>query len=162
MTNKLTFSKITALFLCLITLLSVAALPISASTSGSSRSTTINVKTKANYLYPGSSSVTLKQQKQTLTYQKLSGTKTKTKVGYYGCYDITVYNITKGTSKNVYWGGGQTKKINLDPNCSYRITVSYCSNKTALFTSQPLGYSWKNTSSPSWWVSSTWKLSSCY
>lgn len=90
------------------------------------------------------------------------GNKTKTKKGYYGCYNITVYNVTKNKTTSIYWGGGQTKKISLDPNCTYRITVRYNSTNTALFTSAPLGYSWKSSSSPGWRVSSTWKVSSYY
>ena len=162
MTKKRFFSKIMAIFFCVLTLFSVSSMSASASTWGGSGSSTVYVSTKANYWYPGASSVTLKQEKQTLTYKKLMGSKTKTKKGYYGCYNIKVYNVTKNKTSNVYWGGGQTKKISLDPNCNYRITVTYNSTNTALFTSAPLGYSWKSSSNPSWKVSSTWKLSSYY
>lgn len=162
MTKKYIFSKILAIFFCILTLFSVSAMNASAATSGGAYSTTINVSTKSNYWYPGSSSVTLKQDKQTLTYKKLMGSKTKTKKGYYGCYNIKVYNVTKNKTSNVYWGGGQTKKISLDPNCTYRITVTYNSTNTALFTSAPWGYSWRSSSNPYWRVSSTWKISSYY
>ncbi|MGN0180775.1 MAG: hypothetical protein ACI4DY_15245 [Monoglobaceae bacterium] len=160
MTQKTVFSKITAIILCILTLVSFSAITASAATSGGSRSATVYVTTKSNYFYPGSSSVTLKQEKQTLTYQQLFGAKTKTKTGYYGCYDINVYNVTKKTSKSVYWGGGRTKKISLDANCAYRITVCYNSTATSLFTRAPLGYSLKKTSNPGWSISSTWKVSS--
>lgn len=162
MTKKQYFSRITAIFLCVLTLFSLLPVSASAATSGSSSSSVINVKTKSSYWYPGASSVTLKQDKQTLTYKKLMGNKTKTKKGYYGCYDITVYNVTKNKTNSVYWGGGKTKKISLDPNCEYRITVKYNSNNTALFTSSPFGYSYKSSSSPRWEVNSKWKVSSCY
>lgn len=162
MSAKKTISRIIAVFLCLSMLFALSAEIAFAATSGGKGSTTINVTTKANYWYPGASSITLKQSKQTLTYRQLTGSKTKTKTGYYGCYDITVYNKTENDSYSVYWGGGQTKKISLDPNCTYRITVRYNSTATALFTSQPFGYSWKSSSSPSWSVSSKWKVSSCY
>ena len=155
--------KLLAFTLVLATLISMFAVlscNVFASTSGGTGSYTITVNTKANYLYPGASSVTLKQEKQTLTYKALTSNKTKTKTGYYGCYNITVYNVANGSRSSVYWGGGQTKKISLDPNCTYRITVSYNSTSTALFTSQPLGYSWKSSSNPYWRVSSTWKISS--
>ncbi len=155
--------RICAVLLCITTLMSVfcsMAFTVSAATRGSTRTTTITVKTKANYWYPGASSITLKQEKQTLTYRQLFGSRTKTKTGYYGCYNITVYNITENTYDYEYWSGGRTKKIQLDPNCTYRITLSYNANNTALFTSQPWGYSWKKTSNPSWKVNSTWKVSS--
>lgn len=162
MTKKTIFSKIAAVFLCVLTLFSFSAVNASAATSGGSYATTVDVSTKANHWYPGASSVTLKQNKQTLTYKQLMRSKTKTKKGYYGCYDITVYNVTKNKTKSVYWGGGQTKKLSLEPNCTYRITVRYNSTSTALFTSTPWGYSWISSSSPSWRVSSTWKVSSYY
>lgn len=162
MTEKSIFSRIAAVFLCVLTLFSFSAVNASAATYGGSSASTVNVTTKANYWYPGASSVTLKQDKQTLTYKQLMGNKTKTKKGYYGRYNITVYNVTKNKTTSVYWDGSQTKKISLDPNCTYRITVRYNSNNTALFTSAPLGYSWKSSSSPGWRVSSTWKVSSYY
>lgn len=162
MIKKSIFSRIAAVFLCVLTLVSFSTANASAATYGGSSASTVNVTTKAIYWYPGASSVTLKQDKQTLTYKRLMGNKTKTKKGYYGCYNITVYNATKNKTTSIYWGGGHTKKISLDPNCTYRITVKYNSTDTALFTSAPLGYSWKSSSSPGWRVSSTWKLSSCY
>lgn len=162
MSKKSMISRMLAVFLCVLTLFGCAQVHVSAATSGGSYSSTVNVKTKANYWYPGASSVTLKQNKQTLTYQQLSGAKTKTKTGYYGCYDITVYNVTTNRSKSIYWGGGKTKTIDLDPNCTYRITVRYNSCNTSLFTSAPWGYSWIRSSNPYWYVSSTWKVASCY
>jgi len=155
--------RIVSAFFCLIMLLSAFSsfgFSASAATYGGAKSASITVTTKANYWYPGASSVTLKQEKQTLNYKALIGNKTKAKTGYYGCYNITVYNITKNKTNSVYWGGGKTKKITLDPNCTYRITVKYNSNATAIFTQQPLGYRWKSTSNPSWRVNSTWKVSS--
>ncbi len=143
-----------------ISMFSATALSSSAATSGGSSSATVYVTTKANYWYPGSSSITLTQQKQTITYKKLNSSKTKTKTGYYGRYDIKVYNVTKKKTTTVYWKGGKTKTISLDKNCQYQITVKYNSANTNTFTSAPLGYSWKSTSSPSWYVSGKWKVSS--
>ena len=162
MRKKKIFSKVTMFLLGVLTLLSLSEVNVSAATSGGSNPSTVFVTTKANYWYPGASSVTLRQDKQTLTYKQLFGNKTKTKEGYYGCYNITVYNVTKNKSKSVYWGGGKTKNISLDPNCTYRITVRYNSTNTSLFTKAPLGYSWKKSSNPGWRVSSTWKVSTCY
>ncbi len=160
MTKKSVVFKIVAVFLCVFSLFSFSTVNVFAATSGGSSASTVSVTTKANYWYPGASSVTLKQEKQTLTYKQLMGNKTKTKTGYYGCYNITVYNVTKNKTTSVYWAGGQTKKITLDPDCYYRITVRYNSNNTALFTSAPFGYSWISSSNPQWRVSSTWKVSS--
>lgn len=162
MTKKSIFSRIVAVFLCALTLFSFSTVNASAVTSGGRYASTVNVTTKANYWIPGASSVTLKQDKQTLTYKKLWSNKTKTKKGYYGCYDITVYNATKRKTSGKYWGGGRTKKISLDPNCTYRITVSYNSTHTEVLTKPPFGYSLRSSSSPGWRVSSTWKVSSCY
>ena len=155
--------KLFSILLCAVmafTALFGTTLTASAATYGGSKSATISVTTKSNYWYPGASSITLSQAKQTLTYKALLSNKTKTKVGYYGCYNISVFNVTKYKTTSVYWNGGKTKKISLDPDCTYKITVSYNSSATAIFTSQPLGYSWKSTSAPSWNVSSTWKVSS--
>lgn len=79
------------------------------------------------------------EERQTLTYKALNSNKTKTKTGYYGRYYITVYNVTKSKTSSVCWGGGKTKKISLDPNCTYKITVKYNLTATALFTSSPIG-----------------------
>lgn len=162
MTKSATFSKILSIFLCLVTLFSFSALNTSAATSGGAGSATIVVTSKANYWYPGASSVTLKQEKQTLTYKSLTSNKTKTKKGYYGCYNISVYNVTKNKYSSVSWNGGKTKKITLDPNCTYRIKVQYNSTATAVFTSQPFGYSWKSSSNPYWKVKDVHKVSSYY
>ena len=159
--SKKTFSKFVAVFLCALTLFSTFAFSVSAATSGGKGSTTITVKTKANYLYPGASSITLKQNKQTFTYKHLFNNTTKTTSGYYGHYDIKAYNETKGkTEETINWDGGQTKKISLKPNCTYKITVSYNANETDIFKPKNGMYSWIKTSSPSWQVSSTWKVSS--
>lgn len=73
MTEKSIFSRIAAVFLCVLTLFSFSAVNASAATYGGSSASTVNVTTKANYWYPGASSVTLKQDKQTLTYKQLMG-----------------------------------------------------------------------------------------
>ncbi len=156
--------KILSLVLCVImiaTTLCGLATTASARTSGGSGSATIYVRTKANYFYPGASSVTLQQSKQTITCKSLTGNKTKKVSDYYGYYQITVYNVTKNSRTTVNWNGGKTKKISLDPNCTYKITVRYDSYKTVMFNNTPLGYTYDRISSPSWNVKSTWKLSSC-
>ena len=164
MTKRIGIS-ITAVFLCMLTLFVSSVGTAFAATSGGSGSATIYVTTKARYYYPGSSSITLKQEKQTMTFKKLGGSKTKTKKDYYGCYNISVRNVTKNDTDNVSWMGGKTKKIKLDGNCDYQITVRYDSTATDIFKgagSPPWGYSWKSTSSPSWKVSGTHKVTSYY
>lgn len=151
--------KVVILFLCIMTLLSNSTTDVFAVTNGNERAGTIVVQTKSNYWYPGSSSITLKQSKQTLTYQKLWSNKKKTQRGYYGQYNITISNITKKTTNNLVWSGGRTKKIKLDGNCIYWITVSYNETATGAFKKIPSGYSLKNISTPSWWLSSVSKVS---
>lgn len=86
--------KVVILLLCIMTLLSSSTADVFAATSGGRGTQTMVIQTKSNYWYPGSSSITLKQRKQTLTYQKLRGNKKKTQRGYYGYYNITVSNTS--------------------------------------------------------------------
>lgn len=136
------------------------AISTSAATTGGKKAATITVTSKANYWYPGASSITLEQEKQTMTFKSLLGNKTKTKSGYYGNYKITVSNTTNKKTTSISWNGGKTKKITLDPDCTYKITVSYDSTWTDISVNGPFGYKWKSTSAPKWKVSSTWKVSS--
>lgn len=163
MTNA---KRLCSLILCALMIVSTMCaliLPASAAKRGNSRAAVITVSTKANYWVPGSSSITLQQSKQTMTCEQLfGGTKTKTKTGYYGHYEIEVRNITRNTTKDISWSGGKTKKINLDPNCVYKITVQYNSGYTLWFNNAPWGYSIDRFSTPSWSVKSTWKVSSYY
>lgn len=147
---------------CVIVMTAICGLTMSASaaTRGGASRATITVKTKSNYWYPGASSITLTQQKQTYTCASVLGSKTKSITGYYGQYDISIYNVTTGKTSSTTWSGGKTKKISLDPNCTYRITVAYSNLKTSMFTRVPIGYYGKNLSNPSWQVSSRWKVSS--
>ena len=78
--------KVVILLLCIMTLLSSSTADVFASTRGGRGTQTMVIQTKSNYWYPGSSSITLKQSKQTLTQQKLWGNKKKTQRGYYGYY----------------------------------------------------------------------------
>lgn len=59
--------KVVILLLCIMTLLSSSTADVFASTSGGRGTQTMVIQTKSNYWYPGSSSITLKQSKQTLT-----------------------------------------------------------------------------------------------
>lgn len=151
--------KVVVLVLCVMTLLSISTTDAFAAIRGGQGTATIVVQTKSNYWYPGSSSITLKQSKQTLTYQKLWGNKKKTQKGYYGYYNITISNKTKRTTQKITWSGGKSKKIKLQGNCVYWITVSYNASATGSFKRTPLGYYLKSVSVPSWWLSSIYKVS---
>lgn len=158
--TKVNLKKALSVLLAMITLLtlmSIAPFSASAATSGTkSSSSTITVRTKSNYWYPGSSSITLKQSKCKYTYKNTWG-KTKTASGY-ADFKINVYctNTGKSFTKRL---DSSSEKIKLDPNKTYKITVSYDSMGTWLNLNGRTP-TWKQT--PSWRVSGTWKLSSYY
>lgn len=152
--------KLMSLFLTMIIFIGICfcfPTTASAATSGSqNRSSTITVNTKANYWYPGSSSITLKQSKTNFTYTNKGKTKTNK---MYAAYKITYVNNKTGKSKTT-WLTGASKKINLDKNTTYKITVCYDSTKMQIKNIYRQNFKWKPT--PSWWVNSTWKVSSYY
>ena len=156
--------KFIAMFLVIITVLSYMVLPASAATCSSGTSTrTITVKTKANWLYPGSESITLSQSKGTFTYSKTDlfgrdNGKTGTK-SEYGTWKISVYATDGSHSYTRTWRDGSIK-LNLKPNKTYRITISYDSYQDGFRRIEYLNFRW--TKYPSWRVSSTWKVSSYY
>ena len=160
------FSKSIAVIMLIITIFSTLVIPASAATSGGKSSATIYVTSKANYWYPGASSITLQQSKQTATYGQFTSNKTKKTTDYFGYYNITIYNITKGKyEKDQIWDGTKTKKIELPKNCNFKITVKYNSTATVSFNvrTPSIAYNnYKGITNPSWWVSSTHKVSSCY
>lgn len=135
----------------------------SAATCSSGRSTqTITVTTKAVYWYPGSSSITLSQTKGVVTYDKLNWKGQVTGTGtakYYGTWNISV-RATDGSDSFSKTLSGGSVKINLKPNKTYKITVTYnWSVDTLTMLSHP-NSRW--TKYPSWRVSGTWKVSSYY
>ena len=164
---KRKLKKLLAVMLAVLAMCSTMTQTASAHTSGGENSRTIIVETKANYFYPGSSSITLKQTKPVETYKKLTNSgKTKTKT-VYGVYEIT-YTAIGGKYAGKDSGSvkmtGQTCKLNLKPNTTYKITVTYDSIATwkKVTNACPLGYTWSKSSGHSWKVSSTWKLASYY
>lgn len=130
----------------------------SAATSGNiNKSSTITVNTKANYWYPGSSSITLKQNKTKYTYTTWNG-KQKTSSGY--CvYNIKATPVSGNGKPKTAKLKGRSVKIKLDKNTTYKISVSYDYTAT-YFQNKARAIKWLTT--PSWWVSSTWKVSSYY
>ncbi len=151
--------KIIALFLAILSVVSIAIVSASAATSSSGKSTrTITVSTKANWLKPGSESITLGQTKGVCTGTKYNYKLQAKKVtsNQYGIWDVVAKSTdgshtVKGTLK------GSSLKINLKPNKTYKITVSWSSNNT--FTELDKG---TFTTLPSWRVKSTNKVSNYY
>lgn len=156
--------KSISVFLCfvmLITAISSLTLTASADTSGGDWYDTIKVTTKANYWYPGASSITLTQQKQTVTYKSCFSRKTKTDKGYFGYYSIDIYEGKNRLPVTKTWDGGKSYKIKLDPNRTYTIGVSYNAKETLKNAKNKIGYTKQKVDRPWWRVSSKWKISSC-
>ena len=145
--------KVFALIFVLSTLFASNAF---AATSGSTGSSSIHVETKANWLKPGSESITLKQNKATYSYKNIWGTRKTASI--YPTYNIKIYNVTTGKTTNKTWKDSSIK-LNLDRNCTYNITVSYDFNSTWLRSDCKLS---SYTSNPYWYVSKTNKVSVCY
>ena len=156
MTKTKTFSKVLAIFLMLLTFVSVMSFSSSAATSGGENTRTINVQTKADWSRVGSESITLKQNKCKYTYQAWSWGKWVTKTAnVYPNYKITIRNNNTGATTTKRWSSSSIK-LSLARNTSYTITVSYDWINTWYSSNCHLG-TWVN--SPSWWVSSTCKAS---
>ena len=150
--------KFFAIFLVLVTLFSCMVLPASAATSSSGTSTrTITVVTRASWWYPGSESISLSQSKGTFTYTKWNG-KTASK-SEYGTWNITVSATDGSHYYKKTWNDGSIK-LNLKPNKTYRISITYNGYVDTIRSIDYLNFRW--TKYPSWRVSSTWKLSSYY
>lgn len=151
--------KIIALFLAIISIFSITIVAASAATSSSGKSTrTITVSTKANWLKPGSESITLGQKKGVCTGTKYTVKLKAKKVtsNQYGIWDV-VAKSTDGTHTVRGTLKGSSLKVNLKPNKTYKITVSWSSQNT--FTELDKG---TFTTLPSWWVKSTNKVTSYY
>lgn len=155
-----------SIMLAIVVLVGCLTATASASTFGGQNTRTITVTTKSNYWIPGSSSITLKQKAATETYAKLtnsSKTKTKAVNAYYTVSYEAVSGKYAGKHSGTVTFSGTSKKINLKPDTTYKITVSFDYSRTMTRElSQPFGYSWKKCSGHSWWVSSTYKVSACY
>ncbi len=153
--------KVIAIVLTLVSLFAVFSIYASAATCSSGKSSrTITVATKANWLIPGSESITLSQTKGTRTsktYNVISGkTKTNTK-DCYGTWDI-VAKATDGSHTVKGKLSGSSVKINLKPNKTYKITVTWNSSADTIDSVAKGSF----TKLPTWKVKSTYKVSSCY
>lgn len=149
--------KLIALLMIIVTVLSMFSVFAFAATSGGANTKTIYVSAGADWSYPGSESITLKQDKCTVEYKYLSGTKWKYgEAKIYPYYDITVKNNKTGKSKSLKLDSSSLK-IKLDRNTNYTITVSYNQwwTDTIQLGQKKVLVKYKN--SPKWWVSSAWK-----
>lgn len=156
--------KLFALALVAITLFSCMIMPASAATTSSGTSTrTITVSTKASWWYPGGESITLSQSKGTFTYSKTNWLGQATgKTGSkseYATWRISVSATDGSHSYSKTWKSGSIK-LNLKPNKTYRITISYDGYQDTFRALEYRNFRW--TRYPSWRVKSTWKVSNYY
>jgi hypothetical protein len=162
---KKTFKAIVSLFFVFLMMTFCMVVSTSAATSSGTiynEKQTITVITKANYAYPGSSSVTLSQNKGTISYSKtnLRGKVTGTaKTKEYGTWKV-VAKSTDGKSTVSKKLTGSSVTLNLKPNKTYKITVTYDTMSEILLMYKRRNSTW--TITPSWKVKSTNKVSSCY
>ena len=135
-------------FLLLASLvLTIFALPVSAATKGSNKTANIYVTTKANWLKPGSESITLTPCKG----QSATGTR------FDGSWSIKVYQYGTGTTK-YYTLKSSSLTISLKRNAEYKITVTPTAAYRAVCEIHRTSGNLK--SYPSWYVSKTNKVSS--
>lgn len=156
--------KTLALILAIITILSCILLPANAATcSSGTRTRTITVKTKANWACPGSESITLAQSKGKFSYAETTWYgaetgKTKTKTEY-ATWKISVASTDGSHSYSRTWCS-KSIKLNLKPNKTYHITISYDGLQDVFRELDYRRFRWNYY--PSWSVRSTWKVSRCY
>lgn len=152
----------TASISCILILVTFFSLMIPASAATKSRgiaTQTITVVTKANWLIPGSESITLSQTKGTYMKKKYNWRGVCTGADpkkAYGEWDIVV-RATDGSDTQYKNWNDSSIKLNLKPNKTYKITVSWDT------TANNIKYSFNSFSTyPTWKVKSTYKVSSCY
>lgn len=156
-TKKRTLTTLLACVMVVCTLLA-SALPASAATCSNGTSTqTIKVETKADWWKWGSESITLTQTKgecrmTAYKYWPLFEPYTK-KTETYGRWDISVQSDDGSHSYETKLTGA-TKKVDLEPDKTYTITVKW--NETdELSTMYRYG---QYTTYPAWYVSDVHKV----
>lgn len=158
-TKKL-FTTLIAIVMIFCTMFAITV-PTSAATCSSGTSTrTITVRTKANYWIPGSESITISQSKGVCTkknYNFLTGKTSYKSTNQYGEWDITV-RATDGSHTFYKSLTGGSIKLNLKPNKTYNITITWDSTAATLKCLSKGNY----TTYPTWRVKSTYKVSSYY
>lgn len=159
MTKRIITSTIAfVLIFCTVFALSI---PASAATRSSGTQTrTITVVTKANYWIPGSESITISQSKGTCvksTYNPFTGKTTRKSSNQYGEWIVSV-RATDGSDNYTKYLKNGSLKLNLKPNKTYKITITWDSQAAFFKTLERGNY----TSYPTWKVKSTWKVSNYY
>ena len=158
--TKRIFTSVIAFALIFCTLFAMS-IPVSAATSSSgTQSRTITVTTKANWWVSGSESITIGQSKGTCVkenYNIFTGKTTRKSSSQYGEWDITV-RATDGSHTYSKSLTGSSIKLNLKPNKTYKITITWDSQAAIFKTLNKGNY----TSYPAWRVKSTWKVSNYY
>lgn len=151
------FVAVVALAIVACTFFALAAPAAAATRSNGTKSVTLTVKTKANYLLPGSESVTLSQKKgNTCWTNVITGKKNTGKL--YGSWNITVRATDGSHTYTEDWNDGSIT-LKLKPNKTYKITVTWdtSDNNYRLFLNGKGSF----TSYPTWNVKSTWKVTHC-
>ncbi len=153
-------TSVVALVLSLVSVFCLCVPASAATKSNGTKTVTMIVETKANWLYPGSESITLSQTKGTCslrTYNIFKG-KWQTKTSkVYGEWDI-VAEATDGSHRVTATLSGSSVKIKLKPNKTYKITVTWDSMDETFTTLDKGAY----TKYPTWKVKSTHKVSKYY
>ncbi|MBQ7387129.1 MAG: hypothetical protein IJW03_03070 [Clostridia bacterium] len=146
---------VTSIIMIICTLF-VTMVPASAATRSKGTATqTIIVKTKANWLIPGSESITLKQERGVCKSTNIFTGKVK-ESKFYGVWDIEI-EATDGSHTEEKTLKGSSLKINLKPNKTYKITVTWDTSANN-YRVWGKGSIYKY---PTWMVSKTYKVSSC-
>lgn len=135
-----------SVLLVLSFVMAIFAIPASAAKSGSTKTAKISVTTKSNWLKSGTESVTLTA--------KAGVTKNNEK--YTGSWSVSVHQLGGGT-KYYQLKGTSSLKIKLARNASYTITVSPTASLQAINELKTIS---GVRTYPSWYVSSTCKISS--
>lgn len=157
MKNSKTLTKLVAIALVVLTIFTLFSTTVFAATSSSGKSTrTITVSTKANWWYPGSESITLSQTKGVRSEKNPFTGKVKNR-NCYGEWDV-VAKATDGSHTVKATLNGGSKKINLKPNKTYKITVTWDSTIDLIESVDKGSF----TKLPTWKVKSTHKVSSYY
>ena len=158
--TKRIFTSVIAFALIFCTLFSMSIPAFAATCSSGTQTRTITVTTKANYWIPGSESITIGQSKGTCvkeTYNFFTGRTTRKSSTQYGEWDITV-RATDGSHTFSKTLTGSSIKLNLKPNKTYKITLTWDSQAVMIKTVGKGNF----TSYPTWRVKSTWKVSNYY
>ena len=128
---KNVFKRTLCLMLIILTLMSTfavdgfAASNVCSSAKGNSAKTTTFQVTTGGTTFGAKPYITLSQSKGKMKIYvlRLDGRDYETEKQTYDYYLVTLRNLDNGSVKKIKWEGSQTKKITLDKNSRYQITV---------------------------------------